>query len=130
MTTKLLAASLAAAALGTTAAALPASAQDGVSPVSVVGCSVNVEQSGGNAEGLAPSFTLGNLAISFVNRSAQAATSVEFTVRSGNQEQTIVDQGTFAPGTQVTSEFLPTIATPTSCDVDAVTFADGSTWHA
>jgi len=130
MTTKLLAASLAAAALGTIAATLPASAQDGVSPVSVVGCSVNVEQNGGTAEGLGPSFDLGNLAISFVNRGAQVATSVEFTVRSGNQEQTVVDQGTFAPGSQVTSEFTPSIGAPTSCDVDAVTFADGTTWHA
>jgi hypothetical protein len=129
MISKLLVASLAATALGTTVA-LPASAQEGITPVSVIGCSVSVQENGAVAEGLSPSFDFGNLAISFVNRSAVAATSVEFAVRSGNEEQTIVDQGTFAPGTQITSEFTPTIGEPTSCDVEAVTFSDGTTWHA
>ena len=51
MTTKLLLASLAATTLGVSAAVLPASAQEGVSPVAVVGCAVNVTQDGPYGEG-------------------------------------------------------------------------------
>jgi hypothetical protein len=130
MTTKLFLASLAATTLGVSAAVLPASAQQGVSPVSVVGCAVNVTQNGPYGEGAGPTFGTGDLSISFVNNSDRAATAVQFDVRSGGQEQTIVAQGSFAPGTQITNDFVPQFAEPTSCEVEAVTFADGSTWHA
>ncbi|HTW84629.1 MAG TPA: hypothetical protein VMD91_11210 [Candidatus Sulfotelmatobacter sp.] len=130
MTSKLLLASFAAATLGVSAAALPASAQQGVSPVSVVGCAVNVQENGAYNEGASPTFSSGDLSISFVNNGDRPATAVEFAVHAGGQTQTIVAQGSFAPGTEITNDFVPTVAAPTSCDVEAVTFSDGTTWHA
>ncbi|MGD0051264.1 MAG: hypothetical protein ABSD03_05505 [Vulcanimicrobiaceae bacterium] len=129
MTKQLLLSSLAAAVLGT-AAALPASAQDSSAPVSLVSWGMRAPI-GGTYEGSPdPSYGPDMLEISFVNRGQVAATAVEFVVRSGNREQTIVDRGTFAPGVDIAQEFEPAFVAPTSLEVEAVTFIDGTTWHA
>jgi hypothetical protein len=130
MTKQLLLSSLAAAVLGTTAAALPAGAQDSSAPVSLVNWSVRTPIGGTYESSLDPSYGPDTLEISFVNRGQIAASAVEFAVRSGNQVQTIVDRGTFAPGVEIAQEFEPTIGIPTTLDVEAVTFVDGTTWHA
>jgi|HubBroStandDraft_1064217.scaffolds.fasta_scaffold00659_18 hypothetical protein len=129
MTKQLLLSSLAAAVL-TTAAALPAAAQDSSAPVSLVNWGMRAPIGGTYEGSLDPSYGPDTLDISFVNRGQVAASAVAFVVRSGDHVETIVDRGTFAPGVEVAVEFEPAIVAPTSVEVEAVTFNDGTTWHA
>lgn len=73
----------------------------------------------------------GNVSISFVNVRNVAATRVEFALREGKSSQTIVDKGTFSPGTSITHEFsvAPDFYDPSALDVVRVTFADGTSWE-
>jgi hypothetical protein len=69
--------------------------------------------------------------IAFVNTAKVAATSVKFTIRSGQRTSIIVDKGTFSPGARIVHTFDkdPVFDRISSVHVLAVTFADGSTWH-
>jgi hypothetical protein len=130
MTSRLLVSSLAVAALGTAGAALPASAQVSLPPVALVAWGITEPIGGAETTSLDPAYGPRTLHVAFVNRGQLAATSVEFVARAGNQVQTIDDRGAFAPGVEIRQDFDPTIGAPTSLEVEAVTFSDGTTWHA
>lgn len=79
------------------------------------------------------------IAIEFVNESKQAATLVNFDVRSAGDQFVIRDVGTFSPGVSIKHQYrngqgqaflLPQFIAPkVSCDVASVTFADGTIWR-
>jgi hypothetical protein len=77
--------------------------------------------------------TGGDLQIAFVNRAGVAATNVRFLVRTGRTQQTIDATGSFASGTPIVQTFTPAAASydaaSASCEVESVTFADGTTWQ-
>jgi hypothetical protein len=69
--------------------------------------------------------------ISFVNAGNVPATTIAFTVRNGNDTETIVDTGTFSPGTSITHDFEvgPAFGAASSVEVQSVFFADGTSWQ-
>jgi hypothetical protein len=74
----------------------------------------------------------GDVAIGFVNRASTAATSVRFAIGSGGAVRTVDERGSFASGTRidrVASLATPSAAGGASCEVEAVSFADGTTWQ-
>jgi hypothetical protein len=75
--------------------------------------------------------TSSDVTISFVNTANVPAKIIEFAVRSGNRTALIVDKGTFAPGTSVVHTFTESTEfdNKSSVHIQAVTFADGSTWN-
>lgn len=75
--------------------------------------------------------TSADLSISFVNAGNVPATSVAFTLRSGNDTETVVDKGSFAPGASITHDFEVGAAfgSATHIEVESVTFADGTSWQ-
>lgn len=104
------------------------------SPVSVVSCDYSVISSTTAVLPELTPFHVGNLRITFVNQGPIAATNVRFAVRYADRTQIIDDAGTFSTGTPVTQDFTPAANAPydgsgASCDVQAVTFADGSVWQ-
>jgi len=102
-------------------------------PVSVVACDYSVVQSASLGLPEQTPFQVGNLRITFVNQAPLAATNVRFAVRYADRTQIIDDAGTFATGSPVTQDFSPATNSPygnsAACSVEAVTFADGSTWQ-
>jgi hypothetical protein len=75
--------------------------------------------------------TSSDVTISFVNTGSVPAKSVEFAVTTGNRTETIVDNGTFAPGTSIVHTFKKgaRFVNASAVRVQAVTFADGTTWN-
>ncbi len=73
------------------------------------------------------------LQIGFVNHAQAPATNVRFLVRIGRSEQIFDDTGSFASGTPIAQVFSPASASydaiDASCEVQSVTFADGTTWQ-
>jgi hypothetical protein len=103
-------------------------------PVSVVSCDYSVVGSATLGLPELTPFQVGNLRITFVNQAPLAATNVRFAVRYADRTQIIDDAGTFATGTPVTQDFSPATnaaygGSAAACSVEAVTFADGSTWQ-
>lgn len=133
---KYITAALALAAFGGGLAA-PASAQTRTAftndPIAIQGFSAASESSPlgpANYNGLVLTPDSSDVTIAFVNTANVAAKSVEFTVRSRGRTETIVDKGTFSPGTRIVHTFneSPEFDETSSVHVRAVTFADGSTW--
>jgi hypothetical protein len=127
----ILSAAIAATVLATSA--IPALAQPAPeAPVAVTSCAIGAAARPYN-EGPLQAVEGGDIAISFVNRAAVEATAVRFTVRTGRTVQTIDDQGSFASGTRIDRTFTPATASydagSASCEVEAVSFADGTTWQ-
>ncbi len=127
----LLSTALAATALATSA--VPAFAQPvPEAPVAVTTCAVGAAVRPDN-EGPLEAAQGGGIAISFVNRAAVEATAVRIAVRTGRTVQTIDDRGSFASGTRIDRVFAPAAASydsgSASCEVEAVSFADGTTWQ-
>jgi hypothetical protein len=130
-------AALAALALATDLAA-PASAQTqtaySTNPVTVSGFTAEPVLSPAGVPTLsgwrlAPSSS--EVTISFVNTANVPAKRVEFAVRSGHKTAVIVYKGTFSPGTSIVHTFneRTDFDNASSVRVQAVTFADGSTWN-
>ena len=73
----------------------------------------------------------GKITISYVNGGAVPATSVAFAVRIGKATETIVDKGTFSPGTTITHDFAEggLFSAASAIEVEQVTFADGTSWQ-
>jgi hypothetical protein len=127
---------LALAALGSGLVA-PASAQTQTAftndPISIQGfyaASESAPLGPATYDGLILTPDSSDLTIAFVNTANVAAKSVEFTVESGRMTKTIVDKGTFSPGTRIVHTFneSPEFDETSSVRVRSVTFADGSTW--
>ena len=129
MIAKALIASLA-VAVGTAGASLPAAAQVSLPPVALVAWHVDEPIGGAEATSANPADGSRTLQVAFVNRGQLAETDVEFVVRAGRAEETVDARGTFAPGLEITQNLQPNIIAPTSIEVEAVTFSDGTTWHA
>jgi hypothetical protein len=75
------------------------------------------------------------MSITFVDRAVAAAISVAFSLLSaGIPVQRFEKQGTFSPGVPIEAEFVadpnifPLRTLHPQCRIDAVTFADGSSW--
>ncbi|MGD1066318.1 MAG: hypothetical protein ABR975_05830 [Vulcanimicrobiaceae bacterium] len=128
MTSKILVASLAAAVLGTGASVLPANAQTTAAPVALLSWSETHPDGGAYPNSLNPPYARGLLHIAFVNNGTVPATSVTFAAHAGRSEQTFVEQGTFSPGTEIT-KVIDRDDAPSAVEIEAVTFADGTTWH-
>lgn len=100
------------------------------SPVAVHACAVGSKSTILSYVGALQ--TTDGLQLSFANRNAVTATSVTFRVRYNSEEQTIVERGSFAPGSLVSRD-LPEFANrayvgdDAVCAVTAVQLADGST---
>ncbi|MEA2666204.1 MAG: hypothetical protein QOI11_3148 [Candidatus Eremiobacteraeota bacterium] len=122
-----------AATLLATAASAPALAQPAPeAPIAVTSCAIDAAvrlYGEGPFQGAAG----GDVAISFVNRAAVEATAVRFLVRTGRTVQTIDDRGSFASGTRIDRIFSPATASydggSAACEVESVSFADGTTWQ-
>ncbi|HWT04680.1 MAG TPA: hypothetical protein VN224_02895 [Xanthomonadales bacterium] len=117
----------------TLAAGSPAAAA--VPPVSVVSCDYSsLQGSGGLLIPATAPFQTSNVRITFVNQAPLAATDVVFAVGYDGRTQIVEDKGTFSPGTQITQDVMPSANLryngSATCSVQAVTFSDGSTWHA
>jgi hypothetical protein len=102
------------------------------SPVSVVACDYSSVPSLTTpfTDGYAPAF--GNLQISFVNGAPVAATDVRFAVTQEGRTQIVEDRGTFSSGTTIDHTFSPVDPAAqgiADCQVQAVSFADGSSWN-
>ncbi len=115
------------------AAATPALAQPAPeAPVAVTTCAV-APAVRTYSEGPLQGAEGGDLAISFVNRAAVEATGVRFSVRIGRTVQTIDDRGSFAGGIRIDRVFSPAGASydggSASCEVESVSFADGTVWQ-
>jgi hypothetical protein len=129
----LLSTAVAATLLATATTAAPALAQPAPeAPIAVTSCAIDAAvrlYGEGPFQGAAG----GDVAISFVNRAAVEATAVRFLVRTGRTVQTIDDRGSFASGTRIDRIFSPATASyeggSASCEVESVSFADGTTWQ-
>ncbi len=115
------------------AATVPAQAQPmPQAPVSISSCAIAMPARL-YTEGPLQAAEGGSIQIAFVNRAAVAATAVRFQVRTGRTLQTIDDTGSFASGTTIERSFAPAAATYDSadaaCEVESVSFADGTTWQ-
>ena len=115
------------------ASAVPALAQPAPqAPIAVTSCAIDAAARPYN-EGPLQAAVGGDIAISFVNRAGVEATAVRFLVRTGRTVQTIDDRGSFASGTRIDRIFTPAAASydagSASCEVEAVSFADGTTWQ-
>jgi hypothetical protein len=75
--------------------------------------------------------TSSEVTIKFVNTANVPAKRVEFAVRSGHKTALIVYKGTFSPGTSIVHTFneRTEFDNASSVRVEAVTFADGTTWN-
>jgi hypothetical protein len=129
----ILSAAIAATVLATAGTIAPALAQPvPEAPVAVTSCAIGAAARPYN-EGPLQAVEGGDIAISFVNRAAVEATGVRFLVRTGRTVQTIDDQGSFASGTRIDRIFTPATASydagSASCEVESVSFADGTTWQ-
>jgi hypothetical protein len=75
----------------------------------------------------------GYIALKFVNKSNVPATTVKFLVNNGRYTRSIVDEGTFSPGTQIKHSFAVDSGvselSSATCKVAEVDFADGTAWH-
>jgi hypothetical protein len=105
------------------------------SPVSIVSCDYSSVQSSAALTPETAPYAVRSLQISFVNQSAVTATGVKIAVRYADRTQILDDAGTFATGTPITRNFVPTggglyDGSSAQCTVEAVTFADGSVWQA
>jgi hypothetical protein len=125
----LLSTAVAATLLG--ASAVPAPAQPAPqAPISISSCTLSAPprlfEEGVQADA-------GGLQITFVNRADATATGIRFLVRIGRTEQTIDDTGRFASGIAIAQAFAPAAASygiaDAACEVESVTFADGTTWQ-
>jgi hypothetical protein len=100
-------------------------------PVAVTSCAIGAAARPYN-EGPLQATEGGDIAISFVNRAGVEATAVRFLVRTGRTVQVIDDRGSFASGTRIDRVFSPATASydagSASCEVESVSFADGTTW--
>jgi hypothetical protein len=113
--------------------AVPAFAQPAPeAPVAVTTCALGAAVRPFN-EGPLQAAQGGHIAISFVNRAAVQATAVRIAVRTGRTVETIDDRGSFASGTRIDRVVAPAGASydagSVSCEVEAVSFADGTTWQ-
>jgi hypothetical protein len=67
--------------------------------------------------------------ISFVNTGSQPISSVAFAVNQDGKTSTILDRGTFSPGIPISHYWRgDREAEDVSCSVEAVLFADGTSW--
>jgi len=105
------------------------------SPVAVTSCSVNETYLGGIPSGGAPQqYVTSGFSLSYVNKSNVEAKTVKILVNDGDRTQSLVANGTFAPGVEIERDFSANGETSVrqnlSCNVAEVDFADGSAWHA
>ncbi len=121
----------AAAAALLSASTVPALAQSiDQAPVAITSCALSATprlfEPGVQPDG-------SGLQIGFVNHAQTPATNVRFLVRIGRSEQIFDDTGSFASGTPIAQVFSPAstsyAAIDASCQVQSVTFADGTTWQ-
>jgi hypothetical protein len=79
-------------------------------------------------------FWSSNVRLTFVNQAPVPATDVRIAVSYRGQTQVLDDAGTFSTGTPITQDLSPSPEPQydgaAACSVQAVTFSDGSTWHA
>jgi hypothetical protein len=76
---------------------------------------------------------IGAIDISFMNHAAVAAKDVTFVIRYAGATQTIDDRGTFSQNVSIVHGFMADVdgyGNGAACSVAAVTFADGTSWHA
>ncbi|HTX56861.1 MAG TPA: hypothetical protein VMD47_07135 [Candidatus Acidoferrales bacterium] len=116
------------------AAAPTQSAYLSTSPVQVAACSIDETPAVDLPFGSGLPESDPQTAISFVNTDQRPISSVVFEVSDGTHTSRIVDKGTFSTGIAINHSY----ATPefgyalggVNCKVQAVAFADGSTWQA
>jgi len=127
--------SLAAAASFTALAAAPlaASALETNPPVAVTSCNAETQAAATSVPFVTPSFTDGNVHVSFTNTSAVPATNVEFLLSYNGTQQYLDSAGTFSQGARIdkNAAIAPFVsAGDVTCRVAKVDFSDGTSWNA
>lgn len=114
-------------------AAAPAAAP---APVGIVACAYTSTLLTNAESGLVrtPPLTISNLHLAFVDHAPSAATDVRLTARYARVSQTLDLRGRFSTGVEIERNLAPLetgtyVDAPATCKVDAVTFADGSSWR-
>jgi hypothetical protein len=99
-------------------------------PVNIATCSVDpvvTQTTFGDVIGQAIVGT--QIHIAFVNTGSKPISSVAFAVNEGGNTTTILDRGTFSPGIAISHYWSDDRqAKDVSCKVNAVLFADGTSW--
>jgi hypothetical protein len=98
-------------------------------PVNIATCTVDpvVMQTSGDAS--TQEIIGKQIHISFVNTGNEPISSVAFAVNQDGKTSTILDRGTFSPGVAISHYWRgDREADDVSCSVNAVLFADGSSW--
>jgi hypothetical protein len=126
---------LAAAASVAALSALPlaASALETNAPVVVTSCNAETQAAASSVPFVIPSFTDGNVHVSFTNTAAVPATNVEFLLSYNGTQQRLDSAGTFSPGTRIDKDaaIAPFVgAGDVTCRVAKVDFSDGTSWNA
>lgn len=127
--------SLVAAASFATLAAAPLAASAVVTnpPVAVTSCSAETQAAATSVPFVTPSFTDGDVHVSFTNTSAVPATNVEFLLSYNGTQQYLDTAGTFAQGARIDKDaaIAPFVAAgDLTCRVAKVDFSDGTSWNA
>ncbi len=128
--------SIAAAILALSAAPLAASAQQTAyssSPVAVGACNLTSESTPFSAGWYSTQFSQEDLGYSFVNNGRVPATKVTLLVKGASSTREIEDRGTFTPGVTIDRNIVDGAGNQegnAACEVSAVEFADGTSWHA
>ncbi|HEX3467520.1 MAG TPA: hypothetical protein VHT05_05525 [Candidatus Elarobacter sp.] len=124
------------ALLGTAGVLAAAPAGAAPAPVGILACAYTSSQLTNAETGFArtPPLTISNLHLAFVDHAPSAATDVRVTARYARVSQTLDLRGRFTSGVEIARDVAPLETgtyedAPARCTVDAVTFADGSTWR-
>ncbi len=98
-------------------------------PVNIATCSVDpvVMQTSGDTT--TQEIIGKQILISFVNTGSESISSVSFAVNEDGKTRTILDRGTFSPGVAISHYWRgDRELDDVSCSVNAVLFADGTSW--
>jgi hypothetical protein len=98
-------------------------------PINIATCSVDpvVTQSGGDV--ITQEIIATQIHVSFTNAGSKPISSVAFAVDEDGTTTTIVERGTFSPGVAIERYWRGDRSLQAvSCSVNAVLFADGTSW--
>ncbi len=98
-------------------------------PVNIATCAVDPVVAVSSGDTVTQEIIATQIHISFVNHGSKPISSVAFAVDEDGTTSTIVDRGTFSPGTTISHYWRGerTLA-DVSCSVNSILFADGTSW--
>jgi hypothetical protein len=100
-------------------------------PIDIASCNVQAPQAIAFDSLIPGQVTIpGSVTISFVNRQAQPANTVDFAITEGGRTYDLVSRGTFSQGTTIVKTFDADVDGNggASCGVNAVNYGSGLAW--